>query len=109
MRLSPVIFAVLATWCFAGCTTYGGLPIYGAAHLLSSADYHEALAGIKKDHPDAKIHLFEVVSRNEVYVYYTPQTEGGYWIVTRANGRWKESGRTIVIQEPILFNGHINE
>ena len=77
--------------------------------MLSSADYHAALVGIKRDHPDAKIHLFEVVSRDEVYVYYTPQTEGGYWILTRTNGQWKESGRTIVIKEPILFNGHLNE
>ena len=109
MRFFPIFVVNVVIYCLAGCTTYGDLPIYGAAHLLSSADYHAALVGIKKDHPDAKIHLFQVVSRDEVYVYYTPQTEGGYWIVTRKNGQWKESGRIIVIRDFVGFNGHSNE
>jgi hypothetical protein len=74
--------------------------------LLSSADYHAAVVVVKKFHPDAKINTFWVVTRDEVNLYFKPQTEGCYYTVSRINGQWKENGGGYVIREPILFNGH---
>jgi hypothetical protein len=109
MRIPSVALALFAISFFAGCTTYDGIPIYGAAHLLSSADYRAAVVVVKKAHSESKIHTFEVVSRDEVNLYFKPQTEGCYYTVSRMNGQWKENGGAYVLREPILFNGHENE
>ena len=109
MRLPYIILPLFAICCLTSCTTYDGIPIYGAAHLLSSTDYHAAVVVVKKVHPDAKIHTFWVVNKDEVNLYFKPQTEGCYYTASRINGQWKENGGGYVIREPILFNGHENE
>lgn len=71
---------------------YEDAPVYGAFRKISVADLRAAIAAVQSFRHERKIWSIRVVSADEVWLYYTPDREGSYWVARRRNGKWKEDG-----------------
>lgn len=102
------MISIVAVCAIAGCSVYGGAPVYGAFHRVSTGDLQAALVAIRKEHQIPEVYAFRVVSANEIWVYFTPDVDGDAYIAARSNGPWKFAGVHVSFKEPTLFDPNPN-
>ena len=108
MKPARAIIAIVIAGAIAGCSVYGGAPVYGDFHRVSSADLHAALVAVRKERQVPDAYAFRVVSANEIWIYFTDQG-GDAYIATRNNGRWKFAGVHVSPKDqPLLFDPNPN-
>ena len=71
MKSTRAIIAIVIAGAIAGCSVYGGAPVYGDFHRVSSADLHAALVAVRKERQVPDAYAFRVVSANEIWIYFT--------------------------------------
>ena len=89
-RAVPVL-VLLASAALASCNTYRveGAVTFGRVREVSEADIHAAIVAFHRQYADITPAQIEIVSHDEIQIYWHSAASGRSSIVKRVGGRWR--------------------
>ena len=90
-RTVPFLIFIAVSSALASCNTYRveGTVTFGRVREVSEADIHAAIVAFHSQYSDITPGQIEVISRDEIQIYWHRVSSGRSSIIKRVGGRWR--------------------
>ena len=90
-RAVPLLILIAASAVLTSCNTYRveGAVTFGRVREVSEADIHAAIVAFHREYSDITPGQIEIISRDQIQIYWHRVGSGRSSIIKRVGGRWR--------------------